>query len=64
MCKRLLLSALAVAFSAGAILGVAGPADWGWSGPGADSGTVQADWSWDAVTADPAGHHAKAGAGA
>jgi hypothetical protein len=65
MCKRLLLSALAVAFSAGALLGVAGPSDdWGWSVPGADSGSVQADWGWSKVTAEPAGHEAEAGAGA
>ncbi|MGW0602635.1 hypothetical protein [Streptomyces sp. NPDC002644] len=54
MCKRLLLSALAVAFSAGAILGAAGPADWVWDGPGKDSGTsARADWVWDSISADP-----------
>jgi hypothetical protein len=58
----MLLSALAVAFSAGALLGVVGHSDWGWSVPGADSGSVQADWGWSKVTADPAGHQAEAGA--
>ncbi|MFE5208476.1 hypothetical protein [Streptomyces sp. NPDC056600] len=51
MCKRMLLSALAVAFSAGALLGIADG-----SGQGVDGGTsVQADWVWyDSVTARPA----------
>jgi hypothetical protein len=57
----MLLSALAVAFTAGALLGVAESAHWG----GADAGggtSVQADWSWgDSVPADLAGSDVKAG---
>jgi hypothetical protein len=69
----MLLSALAVAFSAGAILGAAGPDDWSW---GDSVTTVQADWSWgdsipanptdwswgDSVPANPAGQGTEAGA--
>ncbi|MER5477346.1 hypothetical protein ABT026_10215 [Streptomyces sp. NPDC002734] len=57
MCKRMLLSALAVAFSAGALLG---NADGG--GQGVDGSTsVQADWVWmDSVEAHPA-YEAEAG---
>ncbi|WP_448320842.1 hypothetical protein [Streptomyces sp. CO7] len=57
MCKRLLHSALAVAFSAGVLFGAASLTDIVWDGPAVGRGAaVQAtDIVWDRVTADPAG---------
>ncbi|MEU3557638.1 hypothetical protein [Streptomyces fragilis] len=63
MCKRLLHSALAVAFSAGAIIGAASLTDVVWDGPSVGRGTsVHAgDVVWDRVEASPAGGAVQAG---